>query len=392
MIMKVLILTITAGGGHNSTARAIGDCLNSMGAQVRTLDTLYYLNKQLGETVSKGYLLSVDSMKYAYKSIYRQLEKRKKSGKLSASRMTNMLLSRKLCKYIDEYDPDVIVCTHIFAATLIDVLKVQSHIHAKTVGIVTDFAFHPYWEDTVHFDYVVTASEQMIRQAYRKGYRDEQVLPFGIPINPKFSRSITKSDARAHVGIDCDKPTLLFMSGSMGYGNLEEAVRELDELEVDFQFLIVCGNNAEAKEKIESMTLRKSAKIYGFTDQVDLLMDASDCIVTKPGGLTTSEALSKELPMIILNPIPGQEDRNVEFLLNNGAAMAVNDNYSVADLVYILFSNPAKLEAMRTSVAVISKKDATRRLSDFIMHLDLVGHTNADSCDADKTAHAKLEN
>lgn len=367
--MKVLVLSITAGGGHNSTGKAICDYLEKMGAQVQMLDTLYYVNKLLGDTVSKGYLLSVENLKYAYKKIYSQCEKRKSGKKLSATRMTNILLSRKLRKYIDDYDPDVIVCTHIFAANIIDVLKVRRHIRAKTIGIVTDFAFHPYWEDSVHFDYVVTASEQMLAQARRKGYRPEQVLSFGIPINPKFSQKCTREKAQGELGLDPSLPTLLFMSGSMGYGDLEGEVRTLDALDTPFQMLIVCGNNAEAKKKIEEMHLKKKAVIFGFTDRVDLLMDASDCIVTKPGGLTTSEALAKGLPMIIVNPIPGQEDRNVEFLLNNGAAMRVNDFYSVADLTEILFTTPGKLEAMRRSVAVVGKPGSTERLCEFIMNL-----------------------
>lgn len=370
--MKVLVLSITAGGGHNSTGKAICDHLEKMGAQVQMLDTLYYLNKLLGDTVSKGYLLSVENLKHAYKTIYGQCEKRKSGKKLSATRLTNILLSRKLRKYIDDYNPDVIVCTHIFAANIIDVLKVRKHIRAKTIGIVTDFAFHPYWEDSVHFDYIITASEQMLAQARRKGYRAEQVLPFGIPIHPKFSQKESRETVRESLKLDTAMPTLLMMSGSMGYGDLESEVRTLDALETPFQMLIVCGNNAEAKKKIESIPLKKKAVIFGFTDRVDQLMDAADCIVTKPGGLTTSEALAKGLPMIVVNPIPGQEDRNVEFLLNNGAAMCVNDLYSVADLVEILFSDAEKLEAMRRSVSVIGKPGSTERLCEFIMKLPLL--------------------
>ena len=368
--MRVLVLSITAGQGHNSTAKALCDYLDGLGAETQILDTFAYLNQLLGDTVSKGYLLSVENLRHIYARVYKLLERRKKNGdRLSATRLTYMLFIRKMKKYIDEYDPDVIVCTHIFSAIIVDILKQRHNIRAETIGIVTDFAFHPYWEEGIHLEYVVVADEQMRLQARRKGYHDEQILPLGIPINPKFSRRTEKREALLSLGLDPDKKTLLMMSGSMGYGNLEETVLELDALKEDFQMLIVCGNNKAAKESIDKLELHKPVINFGFTTNVDLLMDAADCIISKPGGLTTSEALAKKLPMIIVNPIPGQEERNVEFLLNNGAAVTVNDNYSIADLVYVLFHTPGKLAAMEQSAAVISKPNSTRDLCEFIMSM-----------------------
>ncbi len=368
--MKVLVLSVTAGQGHNSTARALCAYLESIGCQAEMLDTLEYVNGALGETVSRGYLLVATNAKLAYKGAYRLAEKRKKSkSEISPTRATGNLMSKKLIKYINSYDPDVIICTHVFAGIILDVLKEKDQLRAKTVGIVTDFMFHPYWEEGVNLDYVVTPNEQMLVQARKKGFADSQVLPFGIPIHPKFSQSISKEQARAELGLDINKPTVLLMSGSMGYGNIEETVNALDSVPFDFQLITVCGYNTEAKARIDEMKTSKRILNLGYVDYVEKLMDASDCIISKPGGLTTSEALVKGLPMIIVDPVPGQEDRNTEFLTNNGVAMAVTSTSPLDDVVYQMLANPKRVEVMRQAIALIAKPNSTKDICEFVKGL-----------------------
>lgn len=369
--MKVLILSITAGQGHNTTAAALNLYLESVGAECRILDTYSYLNKMLSGTVSKGYLLSVENAKFAYARVYKHLEKRKKNAnQLSATRLTNMLFTKKMKKYIDIYDPDVIVCTHIFSGMIIDLLKQRHIIRAKTIGIVTDFTMHPYWEEGLHLDYVVIANENMCMSAKKKGFTDEQILPFGIPIHPKFAVNIPKEEARESIGLMPDKLTLLLMGGSMGYGHISETVELLDKIDLDFQIIIVCGSNTAVKNEIDKMQTKKKLINYGFTTNVNILMDAADCIISKPGGLTTSEALAKKLPIIMVNPIPGQEERNVQFLLNNGVAMAISDTNTLDSIIYELFGVPEKLEIMKRSIELIRKPEATKILCDFIMNMN----------------------
>ncbi len=364
--MKVLILSVTAGQGHNSTAKALQIQFESMGVECQVLDTLNYLNKLLGETVSKGYLLSVENAKTLYKTVYHKLERREKNANhRSAIRLTNMIFLKKMKRYIGIYAPDIIICTHPFVAIIVDIMIQQQKLHALTVGVVTDFAMHPFWEESLHFDYIVTASEWMTVQAVKKGFRPEQVLSLGIPIHPKFAVSLPKEEARRRLGLEAGLPTLLMMSGSMGYGNIVEILQKLDALDLPMQILTVCGNNADAKARIDELPTRKKVLNFGFIDYVELLMDAADCIVTKPGGLTTSEALAKNLPMLIVNPIPGQEERNTEFLLNTGAAMAVNDMCSLEELVRNLFTLPGRLEAMRDSIRPLSRPQSTANICQF---------------------------
>ncbi|MBQ8509674.1 MAG: galactosyldiacylglycerol synthase [Clostridia bacterium] len=368
--MKALVLSVTAGQGHNATAKALCAYLQSIGCEAEMLDTLDYVSHHLGETVSKGYLFVASNAKLAYKGGYRLAEKRKKSKTdVSPTRATGQILSRKLLRFINSYKPDVIICTHIFAGIIIDVLKEKSEINAKTIGILTDFAFHPYWEEGANLDYVVTPNEQILAQARKKGFSDHQVLPLGIPIHPKFSSGIPQAEARAELGLDIDKRTVLLMGGSMGYGHMESTLETLDSVPHDFQIITVCGNNTAAKAKIDSMTTKKRILNLGFVNNVELLMDASDCIISKPGGLTTSEALAKRLPMIIVNPIPGQEDRNTEFLTNNGAAMAVTSTSPLDEVMFQLFENPRRVEVMRQAIDLIAKPNSTRDICEFAKDL-----------------------
>ncbi len=368
--MKILILTVTAGQGHNSTARALSECLTAKGADVRVLDTMRYINKLLGKTVDKGYLFVSSRAKLAYKGVYRLAELRKKStDDFNPTRITAKMLSQKLKKYIDSYDPDVIICTHIYAGIFVDVLKSEQKLRAKSIAILTDLAFHPYWEEGDDLDYVVVPNESLYLKAREKGFHDGQILPFGIPIDPKFENAADKKEAKRRLGLDPERNAILVMGGSMGYGNIVKTVDRLDKITSDFQIISVCGSNKSSKAKIDTRTYSKKVINFGFTTNIDELMDAADCIITKPGGLTSSEAMAKGLPMIITNPIPGQEDRNTEFLVNNGCAMAVSPTYTLEEIVYTLFNVPGRLEAMKRCISIYAHPDSTRKICDFAIKL-----------------------
>jgi processive 1,2-diacylglycerol beta-glucosyltransferase len=367
--MKVLILTISAGQGHNQTASAIAESLKSKGVDCTVLDAYKYINKFLSESVEKGYLLSTKYTPLVYGRAYRLLElkeKRRHSNFFNVGRFTNNVMGKKLLKYIENYNPDVVISTHIFAALT------MTHFSARVsnvinIGIITDFTVHPFWEDT-EMDYYVTATSLLNYQCEKKGIEEERVLSFGIPIQKKFSKSIPKLEARRILGVD-NKPTVMVMMGSMGYGNVRRIVSRIDVLELDFQVICVCGKNERAKRSVEKLNFRHKVYNYGFVDNVDVMMDASDFIITKPGGLSMSESLAKGVPAILVNPIPGQEDRNLEFLLNNGLAMAATSTFPIDEAVYHLFINRWRWDKNHESTALVRKPNASDDLSDFIIGL-----------------------
>nr|PZN09001.1 MAG: galactosyldiacylglycerol synthase [Caldicoprobacter oshimai] len=363
--MKALFLSVSAGHGHNQTARAAMESLKTKGVDCVLLDIFEYINPILSESVAKAYLISTKFTPAVYGRLYRLGERLEKSNeKLYIGKIISSLLSRKLTVFLSEYQPDVIICTHIFPAQVISYLR-EKGLSCKSVGIITDFTVHPFWEDT-NLDYYVTASSLLNLQVQRKGIPLEKVWPIGIPIFIKFANKMDKAEARKLLGIE-NKTTVLVMSGSMGYGNVDDVIRRLDNMDMDFQIISVCGNNASLKKKIDSLDIKKKIYNYGFVDNVDIMMDASDCILTKPGGLTVSESLAKCIPMILINPIPGQEDRNAEFLLNNGLAIKTSETFPVDEAVYQLFHNDSRRKYLIEMMREVGRPYAADELADLII-------------------------
>lgn len=368
--MKVLLFSVTAGEGHNTTAKAVARSLEGMGAETRIVDAYRTSGRIMYHTVAGGYILVSSYLKYGYGIVYRMLEHRRgNSYRLSPARLSGRSLAKKFKRIIDEYDPDVVVCTHSFAARILDIVKERYGMRAKTLGIVTDFTMHPYWEEAQRLDRLILPCEPLIPLAYKKGFTDEQIRPLGIPVNPKFAVSVDKNEARRILGLDSALPTLLVMSGSMGYGNIERVLRRLDRLDVPFQIIVVCGNNKKAYARIRERTWQKPLLALGYTDNVPLLMDASDLIISKPGGLTTSEALTRRLPMIIVNPIPGHEDRNVKFLTQTGSAVAPTKKLPLAETAKALITDPERRTEMQASIDMIRKPNAVLDLCNEIFSL-----------------------
>ena len=284
-----------------------------------------------------------------------------------------LLVHLKFARIITDFNPDVLVCTHVFAAQLINEIKKRGLLSTRTIGIITDYTIHPYWENVPYIDYIVTASELLHHRSLKRGITADRLLHFGIPIHPKFSKPITREDACKELGIDANRPTILMMGGSMGYSNHKKIIQSLLTIGMDFQMLVVCGNNKKQYknliETLDEYNGKASIYPYGFVTNVEVMMSASDCIITKPGGLTVSEALAKNLPMILVNPIPGHEERNVEFLLNNGISLYVTKTFPVDEAVYHLFNSPARLESIRKTMREVAHPNATKQLCDFIMQM-----------------------
>lgn len=367
--MKILVLSLSTGGGHNSVCRALMKYIESHGHEGKMVDAYEYIAPKLSSAVSKGYLVSTKYVPNTYSKFYRYFENHDVSDKKFAIRHgLNKIMSLKFESCVRDYQPDVIVCSHVFAVALLESMDDSLLEGIRIFGIVTDYTVHPMWEDS-YIDYYVLASELLTLQMVKKKLPKDRILPLGIPIDEKFSVKTDEKEAKKILGIP-DKPTILIMSGSMGFGNVIQHIINLDSLDMDFQMIVVCGNNKRMKKRVESLETVKNKFVYGFVDNVDVMMDASECIVTKPGGLTVSEALAKNIPMILINPIPGQEDRNLEFLLNNGLAQFVTETYPIDEAVYQLLTNKWRKEHLREEIKTMAKPNATRDLCEFIFNLD----------------------
>lgn len=377
--MRVMIITTPLGQGHNSAAKAISKYFMEKKVETVTIDLYEYIQPKLKEIVSKGYYFSMKSaslVKDLATDIYDLNEKRDITSEYSLTRIKNRLLASELMKFIGEYGPDFIICTQVYAAQVVDVLKEKGMIKALAVGIITDFTVQTYWEDVEHFEYIVVGSERLENQLQKRGITMDRVLPFGIPIDEKFSIKKGKENARSSLGLEQDRKTILIMSGGMGFGNIEKYIAEIDQSKLNVQMIVVCGSNKRLYEKVQKIQTVNPVLKLGFTDKVELLMDAADCILTKPGGITTSESLAKGLPMIMIDPLPGVEDRNVEFLLNNGASLMVSKTFTIEDSLHLLFDWPQRLESIHTAISSIAKPDSTKNLCDFLINKYEERHKN----------------
>lgn len=366
--MKVLILSISTGQGHHATGQAIENTLREMGVNCETLDAYEYIKPLLSDFVSKGYLISTAYAPALSSKLYNiMVKKNRPVEEYSLPKLVNKLMTKELKEYLDDYHADVVICTHVLAATMVNIMVEKGWIKATTLGVITDFTVHPLWEECRSLDYYVTPSELLEFQLNKKGADTEKMLSFGIPIKPEFSERIDQKEARRQLGINENKPTILLMSGSMGYGKIDDSIKHLDALSFDFQIMVVCGNNKKMFKKVSNLETKKKLYIYQYVNNVDVMMDAADCIITKPGGITSSEALAKALPMIMVNPIPGHEMRNAEFMLNNGLALYATKTFPLDEAVFALFKHPERVADMRATLEIFGKRNSSKNLCEFLV-------------------------
>lgn len=367
--MKVLFLSVPTGGGHHQAAKAICEYFAEFNdVECRVLDVAENVNNIVKDMISKGYILSTMFFPRIYGSLYDILDAKTEDEDYSAIKLLSTVFKKQLKKYLDDYNPDIIVSTHCFATIILNKIAKKHPIDAKIISIVTDYTMHPWWEQTKS-DYYITASEFLAYQAIKKLGSDKNVLPFGIPIHPKFSKLGDKTEMRKKLGLK-NKFTVLVMMGSMGYGNAAtNIIKQLTKLPEEIQIVAVCGKSKKLKASIQRIKSNKDIITYGFVDNVDELMDACDCIITKPGGLSTSEALAKNLPLILTNPIPGQEDRNMEFMLNHGVAISLSDTHPADEAIYLLMHIPHIMDRLKDNARHLAKPDATKKLGEFILDI-----------------------
>lgn len=368
--MKALIITVPLGQGHNAVAFALADYLSKENVDCQIVDMYEYLNPFLKEIVSKGYFYSMKSaskLKNVASNIYDLNEKRDVTSEFSPSHFRNRLMASELKQLIDKQQPDLIICTQVYAAQVINILKENGSLAALTVGIITDFTVQTYWEDVGAFDYIVTPSERLTYQIIQREIGLERVLPFGIPISEKFVRRKDKQESRRLLGLDLSLPLVLIMGGGMGFGDIDDYLEQLNNANLLMQLVVVCGSNEHLYRRLQQKEIIHQHQILGFVDYIDRLMDAADCIITKPGGISTAESMAKTLPMIMIGQLPGVEDRNVEFLLNNGAALHVSKTFSLEEALQLLLGVPERMTQIKTAIASLAKPYATQTLCDFLL-------------------------
>jgi UDP-N-acetylglucosamine:LPS N-acetylglucosamine transferase len=357
--MKVLIFSVSAGGGHVHAAEAIKKylLLNNPTSDVMIVDTLKYINPLLDKVVIGSYLKTLKLTPSIFGKIYDFAESYDSLSNVSTK--VNEAIIYRLIPLINEFKPNVVIASHPFSAEMISLLKLKGEITVPTVTILTDYAPHSFWlHDGI--DAYIVSNKDMLEDMIRRGIDKNRIYDFGIPVNPEFTNNFNKAETLSNLGLASDKTTLLLMGGSLGMGKISHVYNELQQLSNDVQLIVITGKNKKLHEKLNDMNRfsKKETRIIGYSTEINKYMQASDLLITKPGGLTVTEALICNLPIAIFSAIPGQEEKNAEFLLKNNLSINLGDVKNCKSIVDNLLSSPATLKTMKENCKNFAKPNS----------------------------------
>lgn len=371
---KVIVFYASYGGGHLSAAKSIEKYINEnyedVNAQI--IDCMKYINKFLEKVTTGAYRQMAKKAPKLWGKVYSGSEK----GLLSAiSKDSNKLMANKLGKLINEINPDLIISTHPFSSQMANYLKKKGKINCEIATVMTDFAIHKQWlvgyEFTSNF---FVSNDNMKKDMIALGIDENKIHATGIPMSNRFFENFDKEKIFEMFNLNPNKKVILFFGGGefgLGKDRTVQILNAFIQKLTNYQIVAVAGKNEKMKETfeklVESNNAKDRVKVLGFTDKVPELMNICCLVVSKPGGLTTTESLACELPMIIINPIPGQEEENAEFLESKGAGIWLRATDNPEEVIDLIFKDENKLTQMKKSAALLAKKNSTKEICDTLL-------------------------
>ena len=371
MLNRILLLSASAGAGHVRAAQALEKALKEKGndtgevKEIRHVDVLEFTNKVFRHLYSKAYIDLVNKLPEVPGWVYDKLDTPWKNERRRLA--LDKLNTRPLVKLLREYKPDIIVCTHFLPAEIVSWLKAKERLASRQAIIVTDFDVHAMWLCHHYEQYFVAIDEA---RAYLEvlGIPPQKITVSGIPIDPVFAVAKDKNEMRLKHGLETDRTTILLSAGGFGVGSVDALITSLFPLQQRVQVVAICGRNEELKQRLTKLARsrrkdsRVSIKPVGYTQEMDEFMAASDLVLGKPGGLTTSEALAKGLVFVIVNPIPGQEERNSDHLLEGAAAIRCNNLPTLAYKLDRLLADSGRFATMQANARRMGRPNAAHEI------------------------------
>jgi processive 1,2-diacylglycerol beta-glucosyltransferase len=368
MKKRVLIISTSAGTGHVRCGEALEKAFGEdpRTAEVLHEDALKYTNKLFRDFYSTLYARLVRSAPQLLGFAYRASDEpwKNETVRLQFDRLN----TRPLVKFIQAYDPHITVCTHFMPAGIISHLIQKGELAAHLSIVVTDMDCHAMWLSRLFQRYFV-AMDETKAHLEALGLPGERITVSGIPIDPLFAQPVDREALQAELGLAPGKRTLLLSAGALGVGPTEVAVRRLMELRQPAQVLVLCGRSEPLREQIQALVgpNHPGFRVLGYSQRMHELMRISDLFIGKPGGLTTSEALACGLPMAIVSPIPGQEERNSDHLLEQGAAIKCNEMTTLSFKIDRLLEDPPRLARMSEQARRFGKPEAARQVVETLL-------------------------
>jgi processive 1,2-diacylglycerol beta-glucosyltransferase len=352
--MRVLIATVTAGAGHLQAAAALEEAWRALRPRdtLERLDVLDFTSRFYRKVYVESYVKLVEHAPDVWAHVFKKTDDPAYIRKMTRLRRAlSQLTTSKFVARLRKSKPEIVVCTHYMPSEIVSAWKAETKRPPLLANVVTDFEAHAFWMQP-GVDFYFVAAEETKARLVARGLTADQVVVTGIPVSARFANVGDVSAVRKRLGLRDDLPVLLVLGGGFGMGPVVQILHELNKLSALTQIVVVCGRNEELRREAAVIDMRHPTRVFGFVTNMHELMAVCDLVITKPGGLTTSEALALGKPVFVLNPIPGQEAANSDFLLENGAAAKAN---RVEDL-------PFRLEKLLTSSRLAELAQNAKRL------------------------------
>ena len=368
--MKLVIFSAATGGGHMRAAHTLEQYIHQSSPedQVTVIDTLKLINGFVDTVCCDGYYFMVRHTPGLFGFLYTRTNRK--------TPMFNMMsgltrqFSKKLLKTLEEEQPDAVLSTHPFATEMLSVLKEKGVLKTPLLCLMTDYGPHKAWI-APNVDAYITANGDMTAPMVEMGAPEEKIFPFGIPVGEAFFAPGDKPSLLREFNFTPHLPTVLFMAGSFGVNNILGIYRQLVQIPENFQIVVITGRNQKLYDAFqkEIKGSPKDTRLFYFTDRVADFMHMSDLLITKPGGLTVSEALAAGIPMAVFDAIPGQEEDNANFLIRHGMAIPLKSSQDCAAQIRPLLTNPEQLREMAENCRAFDRSASCRNILETIRRL-----------------------
>ena len=367
---RIILMYISEVSGHRSATMAIEKAIKTLQpeAEILNINAFKYTNPISEKIINRLYMGVIKNAPGIWSYLYDNPKIVKKLENIKSN--IHKMNSPKLLKLFEKFKPDAVICTQAFPCGMVAHYKENYPTALSLIAVLTDYIPHAFWVyDTV--DYYITPSIDVTARLTKKGVPEAKIRALGIPFDHEFNQPLAKNKLFRKYGLNPDIPVFLIMGGGQGLGPIKSIVKSLEKVKGGLQEIIIAGTNKKLYKSLKRKIKKSKNKIilFGFINFVNELMDISDIIISKPGGVTTAEVLSKNIPMVIIQPIPGQEAGNSDYLIEKGAAVKIDDPKKINLLIEELLNSPQRLNRMREACAKIGKPNASLDIAKLVLNL-----------------------
>lgn len=367
---NILVVTASMGSGHNKAANAVAEAIKRKYPvnKINVIDFMSTETAYFNSLVKDIYLKMLDHTPSVYEFFYKFT-----SDSIKGSTIQSVFahaMKKDMRELIKKYEADMVICTHPFPCAAASYLKQTGEINIPLITVMTDFCVHQFWLYK-NIDIYFTANDLLKKEMVNQGLLEERIFVTGIPVGYNFRVDYNRDDLLTKFKLEKDKPVALIMGGGLGLGGVKNALCQLERLKKDIQILVITGANVALWSEMNEYAQHSKHKIFvwGYSHNIQEFMSVATFLISKPGALTISEALTRELPMILHDPIPGPEVDNAKFVSDNGAAIWVRHQDTLDAVVREVLSDATILPKLRNNAKVLKKPYASDNIADVIANM-----------------------